>query len=151
MATPKGDHNPTQYESPWLFCEGVLLMRNSDQETCNSTLNTQRFFLTHALLWPVPGVQFAGMVQNDASRKKSEGGGVWSESVGSLSPPCPPPPPYFFPVCDFAPHFTNCPEQASSLATSHIVMSNNIGFLRLLHLDFSFLYGKRFFPAKPIT
>ena len=91
MATPKGDHNPTQYESPWLFCEGVLLMRNSDQETCNSTLNTQRFFLTHALLWPVPGVQFAGMVQKDASRKKSEGGGVWSESVGSLSPSSPPP------------------------------------------------------------
>ena len=25
MATPKGDHNPTQYESPWLFCDGVFL------------------------------------------------------------------------------------------------------------------------------
>ena len=147
MATPKGDHNPTQYESPWLFCDGVFLcaILINKHVTQHTTV-----FLTHALLWPIRGVQFAGMVQKDASRKKSEGGGVWSESVGSLSPSSPPPP-YFFPVCDFAPHFTNCPEQASSLATSHIVMSNNIGFLRLLHLDFSFLYRKRFFPAKPIT
>ena len=126
-----------------VFCLCAILIRK--RVTQHSTHND--FFLTHALLWPVPGVQFAGMVQKDASRKKSEGGGVWSESVGSLSPSSPPPP-YFFPVCDFAPHFTNCPEQASSLATSHIVMSNNIGFLRLLHLDFSFLYGKRFFSRE---
>ena len=146
MATPKGDHKPTQYESPWLFCEGIFLcaILITKHVTQHSTV-----FLTHALLWPVPRVQIAGMAQKDASRKNSERGWVRSESIGSLPPS--PPPLFFFPVCDFAPHFTNCPEQASSLATSHIVMSNNIGFLRLLHLDFSFLYGKRFFPAKPIT
>ena len=52
-------------------------------------------FLTHALLWPVAGVQMAGMAQKDASRKNSEVGGVRSESIGSLSPS--PSPPYFFP------------------------------------------------------
>ena len=88
MATPKGDHNPTQYESPWLFCDGVFLcaILINKHVTQHTTV-----FLTHALLWPIRGVQFAGMVQKDASRKKSEGGGVWSESVGSLSPSSPPP------------------------------------------------------------
>ena len=80
-------------------------MRNSDQETCNSTLNTQHstlntqhttVFLTHALLWPVPGVQFAGIAQKGESRKNSEGDGVESESIGSLSPSSPPPPPLIF-------------------------------------------------------
>ena len=84
MATPKGDHKPTQYENPWLFCEDIFLcaILITKHVTQHSTV-----FLTHALLWPVRGVQFAGMVQKDACRKKSEGGGVWSESVGSLSPP----------------------------------------------------------------
>ena len=112
----------------------------------NVQLNTQHttVFLTHALLWPVAGVQFAGIAQKDASRKKSEVGGVGSESIGSLSPS--PSPLIFSPVCDSAPHFTNCLEQASSLATSHIFISNNIGFLPLLNLDLSF--RGTFFPGE---
>ena len=145
MATAKGDYKPTKYESPWLFCEG-----NSDQKHVTQNSTHHRFSHTCSLMACCRSSD-CGDGAKDESRKNSEGGGVWSESIGSLSSPHPPPPPYFFPVCDFAPHFTNCPEQASSLATSHIVMSNNIGFLRLLHLDFSFLYGTRFFPAKPIT
>ena len=78
--------------------------------------------------------------------QEKERGGWGMEWERRISISLLPPPPYFLPVCDFAPHFTNCPEQASSLATSHIIMSNNIGFLLLLHLDFSFLYGNLFSP-----
>ena len=85
----------------------------------------------------------------DASRKTSEVGGVRSENIGSLSPSPPGPPLFFSPVCDFAPHFTNSPEQASSLATSHIVISNNISFLPLLNLDLSLLYWQ--LPPPPET
>ena len=90
MATPKGDHRPTQYESPWLFCEGIFLcaILITKHVTQHSTV-----FLTHALLWPVPRVQIAGMAQKDASRKNSERGWVRSESIGSLPPS---PPPLFF-------------------------------------------------------
>ena len=112
-------------------------MRNSDQETCNSTLNTQRFF-SHMLSGET------GIAQKDASRKNSEVGGVGSESIGSLSPS--PSPLIFSPVCDSAAHFTNCLEQASSLATGHIFIGNNIGFLPLLNLDLSF--RGTFFPGE---
>ena len=52
-------------------------------------------YTIRSYLQPVAGVQIAGMAQKDASRKNSEGGGVRSESIGSLSPS--PSPPYFFP------------------------------------------------------
>ena len=49
-------------------------MRNTDHQTCNSTLNTQHttVFLTHALLWPVPRVQIAVMAQKDAQEMRGK-------------------------------------------------------------------------------
>ena len=133
MATPKGDHKPTQCENPWLFSEGIFLC----------AILIRKHVTQHPTHMPSYGLfqEFRLRGWRKRCEQENQRGGWGKEwehrisvSLSSRSPLI------FSPVCDFAPHFTNCPEQASSLATSHIVISNNISFLPLLNLDLSLLY-----------